>query len=143
MEKVFENITEEQVSEVVDYLVSRATFPGIITFTGDLGAGKTTLVKSLVKALGSEDPVSSPTFALVNEYHTRDGKLIYHSDWYRIKNLEELFDAGIEEYVDHPAALLLVEWPEIGESILADLPCISVILEHLDEQRNYRIKSHE
>ena len=83
----------------------------IIAQYGDLGAGKTTLIKALVKALGSNDSVSSPTFSLINEYKTRDGDTIYHLDLYRLKEENEAYDIGIEEILDS-GSLKFIEWPQ-------------------------------
>jgi len=140
-EKVFENIVETELELVVDYLISMISPAHILTFSGDLGAGKTTLIKKIVKALGSEDAVSSPTFSLVNEYRAKNGEKIVHSDWYRIKSLEELYDAGMEEYFDDENAIFLLEWPEVGDSMLRGMPVIRVKIKHLQQGRNYRIYS--
>lgn len=88
----------------------------IILFSGEMGAGKTTLIKAFCKHLGVEDEVSSPTFSLVNEYEGRDGK-IYHFDLYRIQSEEELFDIGYEDYF-FSGYLCLVEWPEMASGII-------------------------
>ena len=85
----------------------------IILFYGEMGSGKTTLIRSLVKALGSADEVSSPTFSIVNEYRTADGQPIYHFDLYRLKDEEELMNLGIEDYF-YGNPWVLMEWPEIA-----------------------------
>ena len=87
---------------------------------GNLGAGKTTFSQFLMKNLGSTDEVSSPTYAIVNEYHSPKGK-VFHFDLYRLKKIEEAYDIGIEEYIDN-AFLCIIEWPEIYEEELSDLP---------------------
>jgi tRNA threonylcarbamoyladenosine biosynthesis protein TsaE len=92
----------------------------ILLLKGNLGAGKTTFSQVLVKVLGSTNEVSSPTYAIVNEYDAPKGK-IFHFDLYRLKKIEEAYDFGIEEYLDH-AFLSIIEWPEIYEQELADLP---------------------
>ncbi|MDG1730879.1 MAG: tRNA (adenosine(37)-N6)-threonylcarbamoyltransferase complex ATPase subunit type 1 TsaE [Algibacter sp.] len=89
-----------------------------LLFYGDMGVGKTTLIKTLVKSLGSDDDVSSPTFSIVNEYELK-GEKIYHFDLYRINNIEELYNFGIEDYLDSEH-WKLIEWPEKIESILDD-----------------------
>ena len=92
----------------------------ILLLKGNLGAGKTTFTKFLLKNLGSTDEVSSPTYAIVNEYHSPKGK-IFHFDLYRMKNIHEVYDIGMEEYLDS-ASLCIIEWPEIYEEDLIDLP---------------------
>ena len=83
----------------------------ILLLEGNLGAGKTTFTQVLLKALGSRDEVSSPTYSIVNEYDTPKGK-VFHFDLYRLKNVDEAYDFGIEEYLDN-AYLSIIEWPEI------------------------------
>lgn len=83
----------------------------VLLFYGEMGVGKTTLIKALAKQLGIEETVSSPTFSIVNEYRTSQGDVIYHFDLYRIKELEELDAIGFEEYLDH-GDWIWIEWPE-------------------------------
>ena len=90
----------------------------ILLFHGAMGAGKTTVIKSLVKALGSEDEVSSPTFSIVNEYESKHGT-IYHFDLYRIKDLEEAYNFGIEDYFN-TGNWILVEWPQLLKDMLTE-----------------------
>jgi tRNA threonylcarbamoyladenosine biosynthesis protein TsaE len=89
----------------------------VIAFYGDMGAGKTTLIKALCGAMGVAGTVNSPTFALVNEYRQPGGAPVYHFDFYRINKPEEAFDMGYEEYFfsGHPC---LVEWPELVAPLL-------------------------
>ncbi|PHS64695.1 MAG: tRNA (adenosine(37)-N6)-threonylcarbamoyltransferase complex ATPase subunit type 1 TsaE [Flavobacterium sp.] len=88
----------------------------VLLFYGDMGVGKTTLIKEITKQLGVKETISSPTFALVNEYEIKDDK-VYHFDFYRINNEEEALDIGIEEYIysDH---WNLIEWPDKIKSLL-------------------------
>lgn len=83
----------------------------IILFKGSMGSGKTTLIKALVKHLESSDVVSSPTFALMNEYHGANCK-IFHYDFYRIKEFEEALDMGFDEFLEEEA-WNLIEWPDL------------------------------
>ena len=99
-----------QIDKVAEQIIAQLKYPTIL-FYGDLGAGKTTLIKALVKALGSNDSVSSPTFSLINEYKTRDGDTIYHLDLYRLKEENEAYDIGIEEILDS-RSLKFIEWPQ-------------------------------
>ena len=97
----------------------------VFAFYGKMGAGKTTFVKAICEELGVEDVITSPTFAIVNEYTTspnssQGGELpIYHFDFYRIKKLEEVYDMGYEDYF-YSGALCFIEWPELIEDLLPD-----------------------
>ena len=114
-------------------------------FYGALGAGKTTFIKSICKVLRCEDNVVSPTFSLVNEYHTKPNKdnkplAIYHMDFYRLKNLEEAVDIGVEEYFDHKDTYCFVEWPERIEEILPDNTVKASIEKSIGDKRTLRIR---
>ena len=97
------------------------TFQGkrVFALYGKMGAGKTTFIQSICKQLGSDDNVTSPTFALINEYTTPDLSSIFHFDFYRIENLEEAFDLGYEDYI-YSGNYCLIEWPEMIESLLPE-----------------------
>ena len=88
-----------------------------VVFFGEMGVGKTTLIKSICKALNVQDVVTSPTFSVVNEYHNKKGELIYHFDFYRVKSEEEIYDLGYEEYF-FTNSYCFVEWPEIALGLL-------------------------
>ena len=96
----------------------------VFAFYGKMGAGKTTFVKAICEELGVEDVITSPTFAIINEYaltshHSPLTSTIYHFDFYRIKKLEEVYDMGYEDYF-YSGALCFIEWPELIEEILPD-----------------------
>ena len=92
----------------------------LVAFHAPMGAGKTTFITAVCKALGvSEDAVSSPTFAIVNEYRSGNGEPLYHFDFYRIENPVEALDIGLYDYLDS-GALCLMEWPENIESLLPE-----------------------
>ena len=105
----------------------------ILLLKGNLGAGKTTFTKFLLKNLGSKDEVSSPTYAIVNEYHTPKGK-VFHFDLYRMKNIGEVYDIGMDEYLDN-AQLCIIEWPEIYEDELHGLPHHEIMISNSVEKR--------
>ena len=88
----------------------------VFAFYGHMGAGKTTFIKAICEALGVDDVITSPTFAIVNEYTAQDGP-VYHFDFYRIKKLEEVYDMGFEDYF-YSGELCLIEWPELIEEVL-------------------------
>ena len=95
----------------------------VFAFYGKMGAGKTTFVKAVCEALGVEDVITSPTFAIVNEYQSATtGESIYHFDFYRIKKLEEVYDMGYEDYF-YSGCLCFLEWPELIEELLPEDVC--------------------
>ena len=100
----------DELQEIAKSFLAKFPAPGVFILNGEMGAGKTTFIRTICKELGVQD-ASSPTYSLVNEYHTSDGKRIYHFDLYRIKSLEEALDFGFEEYLDQNA-YVFIEWPE-------------------------------
>jgi len=109
----------------------------VITFTGDLGAGKTTLIRALLRDLGVLQPITSPTFTYMNRYITADGKTIYHFDLYRLNNLEEFRAQGFDEYLYQPNSYCLIEWPAIVMPLLTQDVC-PISLEYEAEARALR-----
>lgn len=105
----------------------------ILLLKGNLGAGKTTFTQFLLKKLGSEDEVSSPTYSIVNEYSSPKGK-IFHFDLYRLKNIDEVYDIGIEEYLDN-SFLCIIEWPEVYEDELYGLKFHSMSIQNTGGSR--------
>lgn len=108
-----------ELDNVAEQIISALDGRNVVLFRGGMGAGKTTLISRIVAQLGAEDTVTSPTFALVNEYEGADKMLIYHFDFYRIDKVEEVFDLGYEEYF-YSGDLCLVEWPEKIEALIPD-----------------------
>lgn len=93
----------------------------VFALNGEMGAGKTTLVKELCAAKGVKEATASPTFSIINEYRYTNGqqeKIIFHLDLYRLKSLEEAIEAGVEDCLYHPDAICFVEWPEIVAPLL-------------------------
>ncbi len=111
--------SEEELPQVAEAILEAAGRRTVVVFRGEMGAGKTTLIRAIAAALGSADTVTSPTFALVNQYKGADGRNIYHFDFYRIDDLREAYDFGYEEYF-YSGDLCLVEWPEKIEALLPD-----------------------
>lgn len=104
---------KEAATEFVDAMGNRRLF----AFYGKMGVGKTTFIKAVCAQLGVEDAVTSPTFAIINEYETADGGAVYHFDFYRVKRIAEAYDIGCDEYF-YSGGLCLMEWPELVEEIL-------------------------
>ena len=108
----------EHINEAAREFVSLIGDSTVFAFYGKMGAGKTTFIKAICEELGVEDVITSPTFAIVNEYTAKEGP-IYHFDFYRIKKLEEVYDMGFKDYF-YSGALCLIEWPELIEEVLPE-----------------------
>ncbi len=111
--------SEDQIDTIAEQILAAVSCKTIL-FYGSMGAGKTTLIKALVKALGGAQKGNSPTFGIVNEYSTRNGTLLgYHFDFYRLEDEEEALDIGLEDYLSQDAWIFM-EWPEKIASLLPD-----------------------
>ena len=118
MEIRIENI--EKIREAAREFVAKIGESTVFAFYGKMGAGKTTFIKAVCEELGVEDVITSPTFAIVNEYRSEtSGELIYHFDFYRVKKIEEVYDMGFEDYF-YSGALCFIEWPELCEEVLPE-----------------------
>ena len=109
----------EGLKEVAEAVIDALNGRNVVAFCGSMGAGKTTLISAIMEHLGSTDTVTSPTFALVNQYSTAEGDAVYHFDFYRINRIEEVYDMGYEEYF-YNGDLCLIEWPELIEDLLPE-----------------------
>lgn len=134
------NIALDRISEVAAEIVDNHDHT-ILLIKGEMGSGKTTLIREICRLLEVKDNVASPTFSLVNEYASNRGP-IYHFDFYRLKSIEEALDAGLEEYL-YSGNLCLLEWPEIVESILPSGLMSIEIYNAENNQRNYKLTYHE
>ena len=118
MEIRIENL--ENIREAAREFVANIGESTVFAFYGKMGAGKTTFIKAVCEELGVEDVITSPTFAIVNEYRSEtSGELIYHFDFYRVKKIEEVYDMGFEDYF-YSGALCFIEWPELCEEVLPE-----------------------
>ena len=109
----------DELKSVAEAVIESLNGRNVVAFCGAMGAGKTTLISSIMEYLGSDDTVTSPTFALVNQYMTAAKDAVYHFDFYRINRIEEVFDMGYEEYF-YSGDLCLIEWPELIEELLPE-----------------------
>lgn len=120
----------EEYPEAAREFVARMGTSRIFAFYGTMGAGKTTFIKNLCEEMGVQDAINSPTFAIVNEYEGRDGDCIYHFDFYRIKDIVEVYNMGYEEYF-YSNAYCFMEWPQLVEELLPE-ETVSVYIEEKD-----------
>ncbi len=131
----------DELSKTANLVLKNAKSKNLF-FYGKMGAGKTTLIKEIIKKLGVEDNVSSPTFSLVNEYLSINNDIIFHFDFYRIEDEEEALDIGIEVYFNQNA-WCLVEWPQNVENLLP-LNRTEISIEILDDDnRTIEIKNYD
>lgn len=125
----------DTICETAHEFVANMGQASVFAFYGKMGAGKTTFVKAICEELGVEDVITSPTFAIVNEYQsTKTGGPIYHFDFYRIKKLDEVYDMGYEDYF-YSGAPCFLEWPELIEEILPNDAVKVTITEQEDGTR--------
>ncbi|MDP4183540.1 MAG: tRNA (adenosine(37)-N6)-threonylcarbamoyltransferase complex ATPase subunit type 1 TsaE [Bacteroidota bacterium] len=134
-----EHITSpDQIGNLASKFLDVFNKPAVFAFYGKMGAGKTTIIKAICEKLGAIDYVTSPSFAIINEYSCQSGEVIYHFDFYRIKNIEEAFDIGYEDYF-YSNHYCFIEWPEKIETLLPkDTVNIEVVVNG-DGSRDIRI----
>jgi len=108
---------------LVQYLRLQLEHNKVVALTGPLGAGKTTMVSSLLRSYGIAQEITSPTFTYVNIYHTQAGFTLYHFDLYRIESIDAFLQAGFDEYLYQPKSLAIIEWPEVIEPLLMHDVC--------------------
>ena len=124
----------EEIGQAAQEFVAAMGDRKVFAFYGKMGAGKTTFIKAVCEELGVEDVINSPTFAIVNEYVDGEGEPIYHFDFYRIKNVQEVMDIGYEDYV-YSGNVCFMEWPELIENLLPDDAVKVTIEEEMDGSR--------
>ena len=133
----------DQIHEAARQFIAEMGENTVFALYGNMGAGKTTFIKAVCEELGVSDVITSPTFAIVNEYRSDTaGELIYHFDFYRIKKLEEVYDMGYEDYF-YSGALCFIEWPELVEELLPG-NTIKVTIEEVENgEREVTLESFE
>ena len=126
----------EDISKIAEFVNSALEKVQLLTFQGQLGAGKTTLIKNVLSQLGvAEEDVTSPTFTYVNVYKTNVGKVVYHFDLYRVDDLQMFYRLGFDEYLQDADAIILIEWPEVVMSILPKHLEVMIDYEGVEKRR--------
>ncbi len=129
------------LSKVTTHLISLMDEYKIFLLKGDLGAGKTTLVKEWMKLLGVDEDVSSPTFSIINEYRNATHS-VYHMDMYRLREIDEALNIGIEEYIYGSESYNIIEWPGLIMDLIDD-PYVMININVEDDQRTFTITAHQ
>ncbi len=130
--------TQIEISKVAEQILA-STASKILLFYGNMGVGKTTLIKEIVKQLGVDEISSSPSFSIVNEYHTPQN-IIYHFDFYRIEDAVEAYDIGVEDYF-YSGHYIFIEWPEKIEKLLPKITDNIFITKNKNGSRTLKLKS--
>lgn len=128
----------EDINSVAAEFIKLVGDKRIFAMHGAMGVGKTTFVKAICEELGVQDTINSPTFAIVNEYHTAKENIVYHFDFYRIDDVQEAYDFGYEDYF-YSDAICFIEWPEKIDSILPNDTVEVHFNEEADGSRSIRI----
>jgi len=124
----------DELKKIAQQIIALSKKQKIILFYGKMGAGKTTLIKEICNQLNVTDNVTSPTFSIINEYETKNNNIIYHFDFYRIENVEELQNIGIEEYF-FSGNICLIEWPQIIDDFFDKKDTITINISVKDKKR--------
>ncbi|MEI6348797.1 MAG: tRNA (adenosine(37)-N6)-threonylcarbamoyltransferase complex ATPase subunit type 1 TsaE [Bacteroidota bacterium] len=127
----------DELKTIAKALIDKYPNERLFAFRGQMGAGKTTFIKEVCAYLGCIEPVTSPTFAIINEYQGTDS-IVYHFDFYRLKNSTEAINIGFDEYI-HSGEYCLMEWPEIIEDILPkEITEIIISVDEITNQRTFK-----
>lgn len=131
----------DDLDEAVKAIIEVGKAADVWLFMGQMGAGKTTLIKAICGTLQVLDEVNSPTFSIVNEYLTATDETLYHFDFYRLENEEEAYNIGVEEYF-YSGNTCMIEWPERVEGLLPDNFLRIDITENTDQSRTIKLTTH-
>ncbi len=141
-EEVFKHVTLSDLDGVAEALLREAGSCRVWIFFGEMGSGKTTLIKVIAHMLGVTDTMSSPTFSIVNEYQATDDRKIYHFDFYRIRKEKEAWDIGLDEYL-YSGNYCFIEWPEKIPSLIPAHHAAVTITAENNTQRTIALSVHD
>ncbi len=128
----------KEVDNLASELLPHVKNARIVTFSGPLGAGKTTLIRALAQALGILTPVTSPTFAYLSTHQINDGQSLYHFDLYRLNSINSFYESGFDEYLYLPQSKVFIEWPEIITDILP-AERLNIVLDYVESDSKKRL----
>ena len=131
----------DELADIANAIIAEGNGYTSWLFEGDLGSGKTTLIKEICSRFGVKDNVSSPTFAIINEYSRSNGDPIYHFDFYRIKGIEEALDIGVDDYL-FSGYICMIEWPRKVQELITGQYLQVEIRGNTDQNRTYLITKH-
>jgi tRNA threonylcarbamoyladenosine biosynthesis protein TsaE len=129
----------KEVASIINQLIGNCS---IITFTGPLGAGKTTLIRALLQSRLVVDEVTSPTFSYMHHYQAVDNRRFYHFDLYRLDSIDQFIAAGFDEYLEQPGVTVFIEWPEIIKPLLTQIGYCDIILDYDNKKRKLIVNKH-
>jgi len=138
MNQAFSAVSEEQYTQIAKAILPELIQHKVVLFEGEMGAGKTTFIRYILREMGETDGVSSPTYSLVNEYATAQG-IVYHFDCYRLESEEEAYDIGLEEYL-YSGEVCFIEWPKKVESLLPSHVLEIAITVEADKSRTINVR---
>ncbi len=138
MEKTFTAQSIKDLPKIAAEIIPLLNDHPVVAFYGAMGVGKTTFIKALCNKMGVDDTVNSPSFSIINEYRTKEGRTIFHFDFYRLRNEEELLDLGYEDYF-YGGNICLLEWPEKIDNYLPEKLLILNLEEQPDGSRVFSV----
>ncbi len=138
MDQIFTISSEDEIKKAVNDFLPLLGKYKVVAFYGGMGVGKTTFIRNLCQEMGVSEHITSPSFALVNEYEGKDGKIIFHFDFYRLKNEAEVFDMGYEDYF-FSNNYCFIEWPEKVSGVLPDNRLDVHMVENEDGSRTMKV----
>ena len=138
---IYKDLKINDLYSVAEKILPLSSEYKVILLEGEMGAGKTTFTKELAKAFNISDPISSPTYSLVNEYENQEGKIFFHFDFYRIKNEEEALEIGVEEYL-YSGNVCFLEWSSRIPSLIPSKHLVVSIEIKDPNSRNIKVRKH-